>query len=120
MPGTHSEQVKLGAVLFAGACASCHGAAPPRGLPSARSPLVLATAVAGERPDNLIQVLLEGMPLETGRSTGQASRYMPPFASALTDAQIAALAAYIRVDVARRPAWQDVEKRAATLRKAAM
>ena len=120
VPGTHSEQVKLGAVLFAGACASCHGAAPPRGLPSARSPLVLATAVAGERPDNLIQVLLEGMPLETGRSTGQASRYMPPFASALTDAQIAALAAYIRVDVARRPAWQDVEKRAATLRKAAM
>ena len=120
VPGTHSEQVKLGAVLFAGACASCHGAAPPGGLPSARSLLALATAVAGERPDNLIQVLLEGMPLETGRSTGQASRYMPPFASALTDAQIAALAAYIRVDIAKRPAWQDVEKRAAALRKAAM
>lgn len=115
-----TQRVKLGGVLFAGACATCHGAAAPGGLPSARSPLALATAVAGERPDNLIQVLLEGMPLETGRSTGQASRYMPPFASSLTDAQIAALAAYIRVDIAKRPAWQDVEKRAATLRKAAM
>ncbi|KAB8044979.1 c-type cytochrome [Janthinobacterium aquaticum] len=115
-----SGQLKLGATLFAGACATCHGAAPAGGLPSARSPLALATAVAGERPDNLIQVLLEGMPLETGRSTGQASRYMPPFASALTDAQIAALAAYIRVDIAKRPVWPDVEKRAAALRKAAM
>lgn len=115
-----TQRVKLGGLLFAGACASCHGAAPPGGLPSARSPLALATAVAGERPDNLIQVLLEGMPLETGRPTGQASRYMPPFASALNDAQIAALAAYIRVDIARRPAWQNVETRAAALRKAAM
>lgn len=113
-------QVKLGATLFAGACAICHGAAPAGGLPSARSPLALATAVAGERPDNLIQVLLEGMPLETGRATGQASRYMPPFASALTNAQIAALAAYIRVDIAKRPVWPDVEKHAAALRKAAM
>ena len=112
-------QVKLGATLFAGACATCHGAAPAGSLPSARSPLALATAVAGERPDNLIQVLLEGMPLETGRATGQASRYMPSFASALTDAQIAALAAYIRVDIAKRPVWPDVEKRAAALRKAA-
>ena len=114
-----TQRVKLGAVLFAGACASCHGTGPAGGLPSARSPLALATAVAGERPDNLIQVLLDGMPLETGRPTGQASRYMPPFGSALSDAQIAALAAYLRVDIAKRPAWQDVEKRAAVLRKAA-
>ena len=115
-----ARQVRQGAVLFAGACASCHGAAPPGGLPSTRSPLALATAVAGERPDNLIQVLLEGMPLEVGRPTGQASRYMPPFASALNDAQIAAIAAYVRVGIAKRPAWPDVEQRAAALRKAAL
>lgn len=119
-PAADSGQVQQGALLFAGACASCHGAASPGGLPSTRSPLALATAVAGERPDNLIQVLLQGMPLEAGRPTGQASRYMPPFASALNDAQIAAIAAYVRVEIAKRPAWPDVEKRAASLRKAVL
>lgn len=112
-----ADRVKLGGVLFSGACASCHGAVAPGGLASGRPSLALATALAGERPDNLIQAVLGGLPLEVGRPTGHASRYMPPFSSAFNDAQIAAIAAYMRVEIARRPAWQGVEARAAKLRK---
>ncbi|OBV38039.1 c-type cytochrome [Janthinobacterium psychrotolerans] len=72
-----------------------------------RPSLVLSSAVVGERPDNLIQTVLNGLPwTHMGQST-----YMPPFAETLTDGQLASIAAYIRADIGKRPAWPDAGHR---------
>jgi len=42
---------------------------------------------------------------------------MPPFAAVLTDTQIASIAAYVRADIGKRPAWSDVEQRTTKIRK---
>ena len=78
-----------------------------------RPSLSLSTAVNSDRPDNLIQIVLNGVPW----SHPQQTTFMPPFAASLTDAQIASIAAYVRADIGKRPAWTGVEKRAADIRQ---
>jgi mono/diheme cytochrome c family protein len=112
-PPASSATVTQGAALFAGACAGCHSAAAPMMATSGRPSLALSSAVTGDRPDNLIQVVLNGIPWShPGQDT-----FMPPFAASLTDAQIASIAAYVRADIGKRPAWPDVEQRATKIRK---
>jgi len=102
-----------GAALFAGACASCHGVGAAMMSAGGRPSLAFSTAVSSDRPDNLIQIVLNGVPwAHTGQTT-----FMPPFSASLTDAQIAAVAAYVRSDIGRRPAWNNVERRTADIRK---
>lgn len=108
-----TARVTQGARLFAGACASCHGTAAPMMAAGGRPSLSLSTAVNSERPDNLIQIVLNGVPW----SHAQQTTFMPPFAASLTDAQIASIAAYVRADIGKRPAWTGVEKRAADIRQ---
>ncbi|MRW84841.1 c-type cytochrome [Pseudoduganella sp. FT26W] len=110
---TDKAAVVQGATLFAGACASCHGTAAPMMENGGRPSLALSTAVNSDRPDNLIQIVLNGVPWS---HPGQHA-FMPPFAASLTDAQIASIAAYVRADIGRRPAWNDVEQRTAKIRK---
>ncbi len=74
--------------MFTGACGGCHDADAPmtrNGAPS----LALSTAVNAPTPRGVIQVILHGIPWRDGKPTP----YMPSFASALTDAQVADLAA---------------------------
>ncbi|NYE60673.1 mono/diheme cytochrome c family protein [Duganella sp. 1224] len=112
-PAPASAMVQQGAALFAGACAGCHSAEAPMMSTRGRPSLALSSAVTGERPDNLIQVVLNGIPWShTGQST-----FMPPFAAALTDQQIASIAAYVRADIGKRPAWPEVERRVNKIRK---
>lgn len=112
-PPADTTQVRQGRVLFNGACAACHGVAAPMMAAGGRPPLSLSGAVAGAGPDNLIQIMLNGVPWAHPRP----STFMPAFAASLNDAQIASIAAYVRADIGRRPAWRGLEQRVADIRK---
>jgi mono/diheme cytochrome c family protein len=75
--------------LFAGECVTCHGA-NGEGAPGVAASLVGSGAVLAAEPSNVVSVLLEGI--------GPSATYgaMPSFRDALSDADIAALANYVR------------------------
>lgn len=98
--------------LFAAACAGCHAAPAPMMRIDGRAGLARSSAVLGDRPDNFVQTVLHGIPWAP-----QSAVYMPPFASTLTDEQVAQLAAYVRTGLAAEPAWRDVAATSAKLRK---
>jgi mono/diheme cytochrome c family protein len=100
-----------GAALFAAACAGCHARSAPMMALSGRPGLARSSALTGASAANFVQTVLGGIPWEHGSAV-----YMPPFAATLTDDQVGALAGYLRQD-AGLPAWQDVPKTSATLRK---
>ena len=54
----------------------------------------------------VVEVILHGLPWREGH----VGPYMPAFAAALTDEQVAALTAYLRARYSDRPAWQDVQE----------
>jgi mono/diheme cytochrome c family protein len=99
--------------IFAGACAGCHGADAPmtrNGAPS----LALSSAVSAPTPRDAVQIVLHGIPWRDG----QPGPYMPSFAAALTDAQVADLVAYLRQTYSDKPAWSDLPTEVAKLRNA--
>ena len=113
-PGSaDTAHIRQGATLFAGACAGCHGDAAPMMATGARPPLNLSTAVAGARPDNLIQIVMNGVPWTQSRST----TFMPAFAASLNDKQIASIAAYVRADIGKRAPWPELDRRVTEIRK---
>lgn len=81
-----------GARLYAGNCASCHGASG-QGAPGGHYPsLIKNSAVGATSPDNLVNVIMTGVSRKT--SDGQAY-FMPAFGDALSDAQIMSVANYV-------------------------
>jgi mono/diheme cytochrome c family protein len=91
------------AMIFAGACGSCHGDDAPmmrRGEPS----LSLGSAVNAPTPRAVIQVILHGIPAREAT----AAPYMPGFEGMLTDAQITALTNYVRTRFSGKADWSDV------------
>ena len=64
-------------------------------------------------PTNLIQVVLHGISI----SEGAPGLVMPSYASALTNADIARLAAYLRRSRTDRPPWTGLEKKVAAIRQ---
>jgi mono/diheme cytochrome c family protein len=92
-----------GATIYAAACASCHegGRAPPFGGLN----LHLSSAVNASTPDNIINVVLQGVPAVSG----EKGAIMPAFNGAMTDGQLAALLGYLRSTFSDEPAWTDVE-----------
>jgi mono/diheme cytochrome c family protein len=104
-------QMRLGAAVYANACAGCHGLG--RQLSSGSGlQLPLAVALYEPTPASLIRIVRHGI---TPRD-GEAGRWMPAFAGALTDEQVAALVVYLRQAAAEAPPWTDV---AGEVRKAA-
>jgi mono/diheme cytochrome c family protein len=91
-----------GALIYSATCSSCHEGG--RALPFGGVRLSLSTAIAGESPENLVNVIFRGLPAEDG----VANPIMPGFAAVLTDDQAAALVAYLRSRLAGKPAWTDV------------
>lgn len=89
--------------VFAGACGGCHDADAPMTRGGA-PPLSLGTAVNAPTPRGVIQVILRGLPWREG---GPAP-YMPGFAEVLTDAQVVALADYLRAQYGGKPPWADL------------
>ncbi|ANN78438.1 hypothetical protein BAU07_16160 [Bordetella flabilis] len=102
-----------GAQIYQGACAACHdqGAGPQWF--GVKPALPLNTSVHSASPDNLIQVILNGVPRPASPELG----YMPAYKDVLGDAQVAELLHYLRAAYAPdQPAWQDVQGRVARLR----
>jgi mono/diheme cytochrome c family protein len=98
--------------LYASACLSCHyntGTAP---LP-ARPELALNSALSLPEPTNFIQTVLRGI----GSTEGAPGLVMPAYASSLTDAELARLAAYLRRTRTTRPPWTDLENKVAVARR---
>ena len=106
LPGT-------GQRLFDGACSACHHDGNGPKLLGVNLPLALNTNLHADRPDNLVRVILEGVREPAGRDIG----FMPAFGDALSDAQIADLAGYMRSRFAPGKApWPDLEATIARVR----
>jgi mono/diheme cytochrome c family protein len=100
-----TEQQRRGAALFSESCASCHGAGgqPP---PVARSPLGLSAAVWDlYRPYNFLLATLDGIDGSDGLPGA-----MPGFRDKFSDAELEAIAAYVRSSYTTLPAWGLMEQ----------
>jgi mono/diheme cytochrome c family protein len=107
-----AKMLPAGAALFSGACAGCHeSGAPMNG--QGRPPLSLVSAIAEDDPRNTLLAILEGIQ----PPVGARGAFMPPFANSLADAEVAALAAYLRSRFSNRAAWPKLMNAAATARK---
>ncbi|MGH8433079.1 MAG: cytochrome c [Pseudomonas sp.] len=101
-----------GAGLYLTACGACHyNNATPQNL---RPELALNSSLTAADPANFVQVVLHGVGLEDGIP----NVLMPPFAPALSDGEIARLAAHLRRTRTDQPAWPDLEAKVAAIRKA--
>jgi mono/diheme cytochrome c family protein len=106
------EQFDPDTRLYTAACASCHynaGSAPL----AARPDLALNSAVHLPDPSNLIQVILRGISAEEG----MPGVVMPAFGGALSDADVARIAAYLRRTRTSLPPWQDLATKVAAIRR---
>jgi mono/diheme cytochrome c family protein len=102
----------VGAVLFAGACATCHEAGAGM-MMEGRPPLQLGTPLDEDNPRDVIAIIRQGLK----PPVGPAGPSMPAFAGALTDAQLAELVAYLRARYSDRPSWRDLPRAVAEARK---
>jgi mono/diheme cytochrome c family protein len=110
-----------GASIYADACASCHEG--PRAMPFGGLNLALTSAVAAPNPNNLFNVVLYGLPA----AAASRAAIMPGFANTMNDAQLLALARYLRSHFTDKDPWSEIEEslrdarsdqRAATARSA--
>lgn len=113
--GGEPGAAQAGAALYTGSCAVCHGS--PSRNPGASSAdalhLSLSSSLSLPGPSNLIRIVLQGM----APTDGEPGAYMPGFSGAYTDAQVAALANYLRAAYTDRPQWRDVEREVRKVRK---
>jgi nicotinate dehydrogenase subunit B len=101
-----------GARLYEGACAVCHepGAAM---MVAGRPALPLGTPLHEDNPRDTIQIILKGLrPPVSARGP-----YMPAYADALDDRQVAEIVAYLQARHGTGPAWKDLEKDVAKARE---
>lgn len=100
-----------GAALFRGACATCHEPGAPM-MVAGRPDLRLGSPLHEDNPRDTVQIILQGLepPVEAN------GPYMPAFADALTDEQIAAVTAYMRARWGSGPGWGDLEQAVAEAR----
>jgi len=106
-PGDDSDER-----LYTAACASCHYNAVSGPL-AARPDLALNSAVHLSDPSNLIQVILRGI----GAEEGMPGVVMPAFGGALSDADIARIATYLRRTRTNLPPWPDLWTKIAEIRR---
>ncbi|MDB6143094.1 MAG: hypothetical protein JWP80_2138 [Pseudomonas sp.] len=91
--------------LFTGACAACHGVGSPMSVSGSRPSLAQGTTVNADNPNNTIRMILDG----NGWDGSRATHYMPAFAGALTDTQVAELANYLRALFSTRASWASLD-----------
>lgn len=100
--------------IFEGACAVCHAATGGVGNFGVRPLLALNTSVSEGTPDNLLNVIQNGIDAPATDALG----YMPGFKDSFDDRQIADLVSYIRATFAPNEApWKDVAQASARIRK---
>ncbi len=101
--------------LFNGACGACHHDGDGPRLLGINTPLALNTNLHSDRPDNLLQVILNGIQEPANKDIG----FMPAFKYSLSDAQITELAGYMRQRYAPdKAAWRDLPEAVARVRSA--
>lgn len=106
------EEYDADANLYAAACLSCHYNAET-GPIEKRPELALNSALALPEPTNFIQPVLRGI----GSKDGAPGLVMPAYASSLSDAEVARIAAYLRRTRTTRPPWPDLEKNVSAARR---
>jgi nicotinate dehydrogenase subunit B len=100
--------------IFDGACAVCHAATGGVGNFGVRPLLSLNTSVSEATPDNLLNVIQNGIDAPATDALG----YMPGFKDSFDDRQIADLVSYIRATFApNEAAWKDLAQASARIRK---
>lgn len=99
------------ASLYLANCGPCHQPLG-RGIPGAVPPLAGNQAVTADQPNDVIQAMLHGIPAQGSYGA------MPSFAAALDDAQVAAIANYVRGAWGNRPAGAATPQRVSQLRQA--
>lgn len=92
----------LGERLYATACAACHYNGSE--IAESRPELAINSSTRLDDPTNLIHVILEGI----NAKDGIGGVVMPPFRHALSDTEIAAIAAYLREQRANLAPWPDL------------
>lgn len=97
--------------LYQVTCAQCHSNFGHK-LLHTRPELALNSALWLDEPTNLFQVMLGGVKVHEG----QEGLVMPSFATALSDHDMARIAAYLRRTRTTLPPWKDLEKKAAQIR----
>jgi len=100
------------AVLFAGACATCHGPGAPM-MQEGRPPLAWGTPLHVDTPDDTIRIIMHGLAPPAGRS----GPTMPAYGESFTDRQLADVAAYLRARYTDKPPWPDIPQAVAQARK---
>jgi mono/diheme cytochrome c family protein len=100
------RETEPGANLYLAACATCHYSPI-----AAQGSLSLSTALTSADPSNFIQTVLQGV-----GGHGAAGPYMPAFAAALTDDDVALLAGYLRRTRSDLPAWPNLPQAVAARR----
>ena len=102
-----------GAALYVAACASCHTNSNGQ-INALRPELGLSGSLVAPNADNLVQVILYGI----NRQDGLPGLMMPGFANALSNDDIAQLAAYLRSSRSNAAPWPELESKIAALRSA--
>jgi mono/diheme cytochrome c family protein len=105
------QEFDADARLYMIACASCHYNAGRSPL-AVRPDLALNSAVNLPDPTNLIEVVMHGV----GANEGISGVVMPGFAQALSDTDIARIAAYLRRTRTNLPTWPDLDTKIAAIR----
>jgi len=101
-----------GAMLYAGACAQCHGEAGRA--PAVRAlNLALSSVLRIDTADNAVRIIRHG--IQSAEDEGVP--VMPGFAGLLSDAQIKALVAHLRSHFTERPPWTDIDEAIARARR---
>jgi mono/diheme cytochrome c family protein len=100
-----ASQQAFGAEVYERHCAACHGK-QGEGSPPAAPALAGNRAVALERPDNVLRVVLGGG-FAPATAANPRPFGMPPFATLLGDAEIAAVVTYIRSSWGHRASSVD-------------
>ena len=102
----------LGSTVFAGACAGCHATGASM-LRAGRAGMSDLTALQSDSARNAVMAILAGL----RTPTTDERPLMPAYGETLSDAQIAAVAAYVRARYTDRPPWPDLERTVAKVRK---
>jgi mono/diheme cytochrome c family protein len=97
-------RMRLGHETYAMACARCHDAGR-QASSGAALPLQQAVALHDPDPRSLLRIVRAGI----APPDGEPGRFMPGFATILNDAQLTALAAYLRRYGAKAEPWEDLE-----------
>jgi mono/diheme cytochrome c family protein len=93
---------EAGGAIYAAACASCHDSGRP--LPLGGADLSLSTALSGDSPTNLLNILTQGLPA----ADQVVGPIMPPFADVLGDQQLIDLAHFLRKRFVGKPDWERI------------